>query len=65
MDRLAPDLLAIREAVQPREEVTAAQLVARTGQRMFDVLANAGELVEQGWLDEVDGGFTLPGRRQG
>lgn len=65
VDRLAPDLLAIREAVQPREEVTAAQLVARTGQRMFDVLANAGELVEQGWLDEVDGGFTLPGRRQG
>lgn len=63
IDRLRPALLAIREAVRPREEVSAAQLSARTGQAMVEVLAGACELVEKGWLDEADGGFTLPRRR--
>lgn len=60
IDGLGEDLLAIREAIGVREEVTPAQLVARTGQRMFDVLASVAELVERGWLDDNDGTFSLP-----
>lgn len=63
IDTLAPHLREIREAVRSREEVTAAQLAARTGQTMLDALSNASELVESGWLAEGDGGtFRLPGR---
>lgn len=63
IDHLAPALRELREAVRSREEVTAAELAARTGQTMVDALANAAELVESGWLAEGDGGtFRLPGR---
>ena len=63
IDTLAPHLREIREAVRSREEVTAAQLAARTGQTMLDALSNASELVESGWLADGDGGtFRLPGR---
>ena len=65
MDALAPPLREIREAVHTREEVTASELAARTGQTMVEALANAAELVESGWLAEGDeGGFRLPGRRR-
>ncbi|MDO5501262.1 MAG: hypothetical protein Q4F67_16455, partial [Propionibacteriaceae bacterium] len=64
IDQLPPPLLEIREAVGSREQVSAAQLAARTGQRMIDVLSNAAELVEGGWLDESEGLFFLPTRRQ-
>lgn len=62
IDALDAELLVLREAVGAGEEVTPAQLVARTGQRMFDVLAHVAELVERGWLEEDDGRFRLPGR---
>lgn len=64
LDRLPQELQVLREAVRPREAVTAAQLSARTGQRMFDVLANAGELVDLGWLEETEDGFILPARKR-
>lgn len=63
IDLLAPHLRELREAVHTREEVTAAQLAARTGQTMLDALANAAELVELGWLALGEAGsFRLPGR---
>lgn len=64
IDQLPQPLLDVREAVGSKERLTAAQLSARTGQPMIDVLANAGELVERGWLDEEAGLFALPGRKQ-
>lgn len=55
----------IREAVRPRENVTVAELAARTGQTMLDAMANVGELLERGWLEEaLDGTVSLPGRRR-
>lgn len=65
IDELAPHLREIREAVRSKEEVTAAELAARTGQTMLDVLANASLLVESGWLADGEGGtFRLPSRRR-
>lgn len=63
IDQLPLPLLEIREAVGSKEQVSAAQLSARTGQPMIDALANAAELVEAGWLDEASGLFSLPSRR--
>lgn len=63
IDQLPLPLLEIREAVGTKERVSPAQLSARTGQSMIDVLSNAAELVESGWLDEDAGLFGLPGRR--
>lgn len=62
IDQLPLPLLEIREAIGSREQVSAAQLSARTGQSMMDTLANAAELVESGWLAEAAGLFSLPGR---
>ena len=63
IDQLPLPLLEIREAIGAKEQVSAAQLSARTGQPMIDALSNAAELVEAGWLDEAAGLFSLPARR--
>ncbi|MDO5678030.1 MAG: DNA-processing protein DprA [Propionibacteriaceae bacterium] len=63
IDQLPLPLFEIREAIRAKEQVTAAQLSARTGQPMIDALSNAAELVEAGWLDESGGLFSLPARR--
>ncbi|AQP44833.1 DNA-processing protein DprA [Tessaracoccus flavus] len=63
VDKLPPALFELREAVGGGETVGASQLAARTGQSMIEVLSNAAELVEGGWLEEnPDGTFRLPGR---
>ena len=63
IDQLPLPLLELRESIKAKEQVTSAQLSTRTGQSMIDVLSNAAELVESGWLDEVGGLFSLPARR--
>lgn len=66
VDRLSPGLFEMREAVLPGEEVVFSQLCARTGQPVLEALANAAELVELGWLEELaDGRFRLPRRPAG
>ncbi|GAA4892660.1 DNA-processing protein DprA [Tessaracoccus lubricantis] len=64
IDQLPLPLMEIREAVGAREQLSAAQLSARTGQSMMDALAHAAELVESGWLEEASGLFSLPGRQR-
>ncbi|WGT46293.1 DNA-processing protein DprA [Tessaracoccus lacteus] len=66
IDRLPGPLRELREAVGSGERVTAAQLSARTGQRIIDVLDGAQQLIESGWLQlSGDGEFSLPSRRLG
>lgn len=62
IDQLPLPLLEIREVIGAKEQVSAAQLSARTGQPMIDAMANAAELVETGWLQESGGLFSLPAR---
>lgn len=63
IDALAAGPRELREAVLAREEVTVAELAARTGQTMLTALANVAELLDRGWLAEgADGTVRLPGR---
>lgn len=63
LDALPFPLREVREAVEAGEEVSAAQLSQRTGHTMVAALAEAGELVEKGWLVEgAQGGWRLPSR---
>lgn len=55
LDRLSPQLRAIREVVGAREALTVAELSARTGLSIPACLAGAAELAESGWLEELEG----------
>ncbi|MFT3887209.1 MAG: DNA-processing protein DprA [Arachnia sp.] len=64
IDALERPLREVREALAPRESLTAGELARRTGQPVLDALAHAHELAEAGWLDLTEEGlFTLPRRR--
>lgn len=63
VERLAPALFELREAVRSGEDVTPGVLAARTGQTTIDALANVAELVEGGWLEAGDGGTVRLPRR--
>lgn len=64
IDRLRAELREVREAIGAQEEVTMAELSARTGQAVMDLLGNIWELLDLGWVEEADNGAVrLPGRR--
>lgn len=63
IDALPSGPRELRESIRARESVSVAELAARTGQSMVDVLANLAELIERGWVqEEPDGTVRLPGR---
>lgn len=63
IDLLPPGARAVREAVRSREEVSVADLSARTGQTLVEVMANVSELIDRGWLEEgAEGLVRLPRR---
>lgn len=65
LDRLAPHLRMLREAVAPREDVGLAELLARTGLTVPECMAGVSELVELGWLEAAgETGWRLPVRRR-
>lgn len=64
LDRLAPNLRTIREAIAARETVGLAELSARTGLSIPVCMVSASELSESGWLEEVEfQQWALPRRR--
>ncbi|MFV0427877.1 MAG: DNA-processing protein DprA [Arachnia sp.] len=63
LDRLRPPLVAVREAIGAREQVSSAELSQRTGLSVMECLAAAEELVELGWLVAAEpAGWRLPQR---
>lgn len=65
LDRLRRGLRELREVVGSGEALGVADLSARTGLSIPACMAGAAELVEMGWLEEVEPQrWALPGRRQ-
>lgn len=63
LDRLRPELRAVREAVPAQEPVSAAQICARVGITMPEALAILSELTDSRWLEETSPGlWALPAR---
>lgn len=62
LERLDPELRAVREAVPSGGVVGAGELSVATGLAVPRVLAAATELTELGWLEQRPGGWRLPGR---